>query len=132
MSPSPQRTGVETCRSSRPRIIPGRDSECTVQIACQDVARRCLDQERTDDTSEMVRELREKTGAGMMVTEGACGSQRRDGSAIDSLRKKVAAAAKLHGVHGAACVDARGALVEVNCETDFVAKTDDSEIRAKS
>ncbi|MEK6779713.1 MAG: translation elongation factor Ts [Candidatus Deferrimicrobiota bacterium] len=84
-------------------------------------------------TSEMVRELREKTGAGMMDCKRALaesgGSMEQ---AIDCLRKKgLAAAAKKasriasEGVVAAHVDFASGALVEVNCETDFVAKTDD-------
>ncbi len=84
-------------------------------------------------TSEMVRELREKTGAGMMDCKKALAEA--DGSmeaAVDNLRKKglAAAAKKASRIASegavAASVDAgAGALVEVNCETDFVAKTDD-------
>ncbi|MBI5420310.1 MAG: elongation factor Ts [Deltaproteobacteria bacterium] len=84
-------------------------------------------------TSEMVRELREKTGAGMMdckkaLTESGGAMEQ----AIDYLRKKgLAAAAKKagriasEGVVAAHVDGAAGALVEVNCETDFVAKTED-------
>ncbi|MGE5188682.1 MAG: translation elongation factor Ts [Gemmatimonadota bacterium] len=84
-------------------------------------------------TSEMVRDLREKTGAGMMDCKKAlaeCGGSMEQ--AIDFLRKKgLAAAAKKasriasEGVVAARVDEAGGALVEVNCETDFVAKTDD-------
>jgi elongation factor Ts len=84
-------------------------------------------------TSEMVRELREKTGAGMMDCKKALaeagGSMEQ---AIDNLRKKgLAAAAKKasriasEGAVAAHVVGGAGALVEVNCETDFVAKTED-------
>lgn len=84
-------------------------------------------------TSEMVRELREKTGAGMMDCKRALaeagGSMEQ---AIDGLRKKgLAAAAKKasriasEGTVAAHVDAASGVLVEVNCETDFVAKTDD-------
>ncbi len=84
-------------------------------------------------TSEMVRELRDKTGAGMMdckraLTESG-GSMEQ---AIDNLRKKgLAAAAKRasriasEGAVAAIVEGGAGAMVEVNCETDFVAKTDD-------
>ncbi|MBI5577106.1 MAG: elongation factor Ts [Deltaproteobacteria bacterium] len=84
-------------------------------------------------TSEMVRELREKTGAGMMDCKKAlaeAGGAMEE--AIDNLRKKgLAAAAKKasriasEGTVAASVDDTAGALVEVNCETDFVAKTDD-------
>jgi elongation factor Ts len=84
-------------------------------------------------TSEMVRELREKTGAGMMDCKKALaeagGSMEQ---AIDNLRKKgLAAAAKKasriasEGAVAAHVDGGAGALVEVNCETDFVAKTED-------
>jgi elongation factor Ts len=84
-------------------------------------------------TSEMVRELRDKTGAGMMDCKRALaeagGSMEQ---AIDNLRKKgLAAAAKKasriasEGTVAASVGGGAGALVEVNCETDFVAKTDD-------
>jgi elongation factor Ts len=84
-------------------------------------------------TSEMVRELREKTGAGMMDCKKALaeagGTMEQ---AIDNLRKKgLAAAAKKasriasEGAVAAHVDGGAGALVEVNCETDFVAKTED-------
>jgi len=90
-------------------------------------------------TSEMVRDLREKTGAGMMdckkaLTEAGGNVEQ----AIDVLRKKgLAAAAKKasriasEGVVAARVDAAAGALVEVNCETDFVAKTDDFQAFAR-
>lgn len=86
-------------------------------------------------TAQMVKELREKTGAGMMDCKKAL--QETGGNiekAIDYLREKgIAKAAKkadrvaAEGVvesyiHGGGRI---GVLVEVNCETDFVAKTDD-------
>ncbi|NJD63222.1 MAG: elongation factor Ts [Deltaproteobacteria bacterium] len=84
-------------------------------------------------TSEMVRELRDKTGAGMMDCKRALAEA--DGlmeQAIDNLRKKgLAAAAKKasriasEGTVAASVGSGAGALVEVNCETDFVAKTED-------
>jgi len=90
-------------------------------------------------TSEMVRDLREKTGAGMMDCKKALAES--GGSveqAIDVLRKKgLAAAAKKasriasEGIVAARVDDAGGALVEVNCETDFVAKTDDFQAFAR-
>ena len=84
-------------------------------------------------TSEMVRDLREKTGAGLMDCKAALAAAAGDlEKAIDHLRKKgLAAAAKKASriaSEGAVCahVEGRsGTLVEVNCETDFVAKTDD-------
>ncbi len=90
-------------------------------------------------TSEMVRDLREKTGAGMMDCKKALaesgGNVER---AIDVLRKKgLAAAAKKasriasEGIVAARVGGTAGALVEVNCETDFVAKTDDFQALAR-
>ena len=86
-------------------------------------------------TAGLVKELREKTGAGMMDCKKALTQTNGDlEKAIDYLRTKgLADAAKKSGriaAEGlvAACVDKNaknGAIVEVNCETDFVAKTDD-------
>lgn len=85
-------------------------------------------------TADSVKELREQTGAGLMdckkaLTE-AGGSIEK---AVDILRQKgLAMAAKKasreasEGVIGSYIhMDKIGVLVEVNCETDFVAKTDD-------
>jgi elongation factor Ts len=86
-------------------------------------------------TAAMVKELRETTGAGMMDCKKALTEMDGDKQkAIDFLREKgIAAAAKKDSriaaegavvsyIHG----DGRiGVLVEINCETDFVAKTDD-------
>ena len=88
-----------------------------------------------DITAAMVKELRERTGAGMMDCKKAL--KETDGDmdkAIDFLREKgLAAAAKKEGrIAAEGVVDSYihmggtvGVLVEVNCETDFVAKTDD-------
>ena len=83
--------------------------------------------------AEMVRELREKTGAGMMDCKKALTESGGDmETAVDVLRKKgLAAAAKKasrvasEGIVAAHVAKGSAALVEVNCETDFVAKTDD-------
>ena len=85
-------------------------------------------------TAAMVKELRERTGAGMMDCKKALAAVEGDmEKAIDYLREKgLAAAAKkqsriaAEGLVGSfVCKEcATGALVEVNCETDFVAKTD--------
>ena len=85
-------------------------------------------------TASMVIELREMTGAGMMDCKKALSATDGDlEKAIDFLREKgLAAAAKKAGrvaaeglveayIHGGGRI---GVLVEVNCETDFVAKTD--------
>jgi elongation factor Ts len=86
-------------------------------------------------TAEQVRKLRERTGAPMMDCKQALGATNGDEeAAVDWLRKK--------GVHTAAKKAARvtsegsvasyihaggkiGVLVEINCESDFVARTDD-------
>jgi elongation factor Ts len=83
----------------------------------------------------MVKELRERTGAGMMDCKKALGETGGDmEKAIEYLREKgLAAAAKKAGriaaeglVRAKAAQDNKKAvLVEVNCETDFVAKTDE-------
>ena len=90
-------------------------------------------------TSGMVKELREKTGAGLMDCKAALTASVGDmEAAIDHLRKKgLAAAAKKSSriaSEGVVCAHVEGnsgALVEVNCETDFVARTDDFVALAK-
>ena len=85
-------------------------------------------------TAQMVKELRERTGAGMMDCKAALAETGGDiEKAIDFLRKKgMAAAVKKAGrttsegavgsyIHGGGKM---GVLVEINCETDFVARTD--------
>lgn len=85
-------------------------------------------------TAALVKELRERTGAGMMDCKKALAENEGNiEKAIDFLREKgLAAAAKKAGrvaaeglveayIHGGGRI---GVLVEVNCETDFVAKTD--------
>jgi elongation factor Ts len=86
-------------------------------------------------SAAMVKELRERTGAGMMDCKKALESTDGDiEKAIDLLREKgLAAAAKKAGrITAEGIVDSYihmggriGVLIEVNCETDFVAKTDD-------
>ncbi|HVS01432.1 MAG TPA: translation elongation factor Ts [Thermoanaerobaculia bacterium] len=86
-------------------------------------------------TPQMVKELRERTGAGIMDCKSALGEAGGDvEQAIELLRKKgMASAAKRAGriaaegsvgayIHAGGKI---GVLVEVNCETDFVARTDD-------
>jgi elongation factor Ts len=83
-------------------------------------------------TAATVKELRERTGAGMMDCKKALGETGGDmEAAIDWLRTKgLAAAAKkagrtaAEGLVGVAVSGTRGAVVEVNTETDFVAKND--------
>lgn len=85
-------------------------------------------------TAELVRTLREKTGAGMMECKKALTETAGDmEKAIEALRKSGIAKAETRSGRTASqgriesyVHDARiGVLVEVNCETDFVARTDD-------
>ena len=86
-------------------------------------------------SSAMVKELRVKTGAGMMDCKEALAAVEGDfEQAIDFLRKKGLSAATKRSskaakdgtvssyIHMGGKI---GVLVEINCETDFVAKTDD-------
>jgi elongation factor Ts len=83
-------------------------------------------------TAATVKELRERTGAGMMDCKKALGETGGDmEAAIDWLRTKgLAAAAKkagrvaAEGLIGVAVLGTMGAAVEVNSETDFVAKNE--------
>ena len=92
-------------------------------------------------TAALVKELREKTGAGMMDCKKVLTETNGDiDKAIDLLREKgLAAAAKKAGriaaegvvtsyIHGNGRI---GVLVEINCETDFVGKTDNFQNLAK-
>ena len=92
-------------------------------------------------TSDQVKLLRDRTGAGMMDCKKAL--QESDGNmekAIDYLRKKGAATAEKRAdrVTNQGVVEAYihaggriGSMVELNCETDFVAKTDDFKVLAR-
>jgi elongation factor Ts len=86
-------------------------------------------------SAELVKELRERTGAGVMDCKAALEASQGDmPAAIEHLRKKglAMAAKKAHReardgvvasyIHAGNKI---GVLVEVNCETDFVARTDD-------
>src|SRR5271166_6199427 len=87
----------------------------------------------TTITAGLVKDLREKTGAGMMDCKNALNETSGDiEAAIDWLRKKgLAKAAKksgrvaAEGLVGVAVEDNVGVVVEVNSETDFVARNDD-------
>ncbi len=94
-----------------------------------------------DITSAMVKELRVKTGAGMMDCKEALTAENGDSEkAIDYLRKKGMSAATKRSskaakegtvasyIHMGGKI---GVMVEVNCETDFVAKTDDFQTMAR-
>ncbi|MGE0816389.1 MAG: translation elongation factor Ts [Vicinamibacterales bacterium] len=92
-------------------------------------------------TADMVKQLRDKTGAGMMDCKAALAESGGDmDKAVEILRKKgIASATKRagratkegvvgHYIHMGGRV---GVLVEVNCETDFVARTDDFQTLAR-
>ncbi|MDI6742967.1 MAG: translation elongation factor Ts [Smithella sp.] len=92
-------------------------------------------------TSAMVKELRTKTGAGMMDCKEALAAVDGDfEKAIDFLRKKGLSAATKRSskaakdgtiasyIHMGGKI---GVMVEVNCETDFVAKTEDFQTMAR-
>jgi elongation factor Ts len=92
-------------------------------------------------TAEAVKQLRDRTGAGMMDCKAALTEAGGDmEKAVELLRKKgLASAAKRagratnngligHYIHMGGKV---GVLVEVNCETDFVARTEDFQVLAK-
>ena len=87
-----------------------------------------------DITAQMVKQLREQTGAGMMDCKSALTETNGDmeAAALHLRKKGLAAAAKKAGrvaaegavgsyIHGGGKI---GVLVEVNCETDFVARTE--------
>jgi elongation factor Ts len=86
----------------------------------------------TQVAAQLVKELRERTGAGMMDCKGALQETGGDmEQAVDLLRKKgLAKAAKkagriaAEGLIGLAVNDGNGVLVEVNSETDFVARNE--------
>jgi elongation factor Ts len=83
-------------------------------------------------TAAMVKELRDKTGAGMMDCKQALGETSGEmEAAVDWLRKKgLSKAAKkagrvaAEGLIGIVTTGTKGAMVEVNSETDFVARND--------
>ena len=92
-------------------------------------------------TAEMVKQLRDKTGAGMMDCKGALAEANGDIEAANTVLRKrgLAQAAKKVGrstsegvigsyIHLGGKI---GVLVEVNCESDFVARTDDFQALAK-
>jgi elongation factor Ts len=88
-----------------------------------------------DITAEQVKELREKTGVGIMDCKKALAECEGDlEKAVDHLRKKGIATAKKRGgrtvsegqvasyIHAGGKI---GVLIEINCETDFTGKSDD-------
>lgn len=96
----------------------------------------------TEISTSMIRELREKTGAGIMDAKRALETSGGDmKKAEEALREKgLASAAKRAGrtasegviesyIHSGGRI---GAMVELNCETDFVARTDDFKALARN
>ena len=91
-------------------------------------------------TASLIKELREKTGAGMMECKKALTETAGDmEAAIDWLRKKgLSVAAKkagrvaAQGLVAASVTGNKGAVVEVNIETDFAAKNPDFRAYVKS
>src|SRR5213592_83655 len=83
-------------------------------------------------SAQAVKELRDKTGAGMMDCKAALGETQGDlEGAVDWLRKKgLSKAAKkagriaAEGLIGVAVSGTKGVVVEVNSETDFVARNE--------
>ena len=88
-----------------------------------------------DFTAKYVKALRDRTGAGMMDAKRALEEAGGDADkAVEILRVKGAAKAEKRAERGASegivqsyihATGKLGVLVEVNCETDFVARTDD-------
>lgn len=84
-------------------------------------------------TASMVKELRERTGLGMMECKKALAEASGDMKAAEDLLRiksgakasKAAGRIAAEGVISSFIEGERGALVELNCETDFVAKNED-------
>src|SRR6202451_4620807 len=99
-----------------------------------------METEMANITASMVKDLRDKTGAGMMDCKAALSETNGDmEAAIDWLRKKgISKAAKkagraaAEGLVGVAVGKNAGALVEVNAETDFVARNEEFKSFVKS
>jgi elongation factor Ts len=94
----------------------------------------------TTISAELVKNLREKTGAGMMECKKALTESSGDfEKAVDLLRQKgLASAVKKAGrtaseglIESYIHMGKLGTMIEVNCETDFVARTDDFRELAK-
>ena len=94
----------------------------------------------TTISAELVKSLREKTGAGMMECKKALTESSGEfEKAVDLLRQKgLASAVKKAGrtaseglIEAYIHMGKLGTMIEVNCETDFVAKTDDFKELAK-
>ena len=130
-------------RRSKPESLPSRSREgiegwaCTSHLAHPPPAppasgRGAKEEKWLRSRPRSVKELRERTGAGMMDCKKALAENNGEmEAAIDWLRAKgLAAAAKkagrtaAEGLVGVAVEGNRGAVVEVNSETDFVAKNE--------
>jgi elongation factor Ts len=94
----------------------------------------------TTISAELVKNLREKTGAGMMECKKALTASNGEfEKAVDLLRQKgLASAVKKAGrtaseglIESYIHLGKLGTMIEVNCETDFVARTDDFKELAK-
>src|SRR5207237_8918932 len=121
-------------RRSPPRPCPNYDEDNSTHPALRRRVGLCIQWRllMTQITAAMVKELREQTGAGMMDVKRAlteAGGNMEEARTI--LRKKgLAAATKKAGrITSEGAVQAYtsgnvGVLVEINCETDFVARTD--------
>lgn len=91
-------------------------------------------------TAQMVKELRESTGAGMMDCKKALVETDGDmEKAVETLRQKGISSAEkkmgriaAEGLVATAIKGNKGAMVEVNCETDFVAKNEEFKELAQS
>ena len=127
------------CRpaSGLDRAVEGIDAQVTRLAPVRAMKPAALDgrHEGTDMAkinAQMVKELRERTGAGMMDCKAALEETGGDmEQAVDLLRKKgLAKAAKkagriaAEGLIGLAVGGTKGVVVEVNSETDFVARND--------
>src|SRR5437868_15134036 len=118
-----------------------RASRCRRAAACSTRRRRRLpirSREMAEVTATLIKDLRERTGAGMADCKKALTEVAGDvDKAIDYLRTKgLAKAAKKAGreategavvsyIHGGGRI---GVLVEINCETDFVARNEDFQL----
>ena len=131
--PAPKRN-VEVCHIGAGRT-PDLQPVSSWAPACvgHDIIYHPEDLDMADITASMVKDLRDRTGAGMMDCKKALNETNGDmETAVDWLRTKgLASAAKkagrtaAEGLVGVTMSAApRGAVVEVNSETDFVAKND--------
>src|SRR5262250_504378 len=91
-------------------------------------------------TTELIKELRERTGAGIMECKRAIEQSESNLDAAEKLLKEwgLATAAKKAGREASqGVIDSYihagriGAMIELNCETDFVARTDDFKTLAR-